>query len=44
MFKHIIIIIIFENRKQAIRLLGQRRYNYLLSQSEFEFTDTNKTN
>ena len=37
MFKHKTSGIIFANRKQAVKLLGQNRYKRLLSNGEFEF-------
>lgn len=36
--------VVFENRKQAIKTMGQRRYNKALSQRDFEFNIDDKNN
>lgn len=41
MFKHRKTGVIFDNRKDAIIIMGQKRYCRFLEQGEFEFYDTN---
>lgn len=37
MFKHIFTGIIYNNRKEAVRVMGQSRYKKALSNREFDF-------
>ncbi len=37
MFVHIPTKLTFENRKQAIKVMGQKRYNAALAKREFDF-------
>lgn len=38
MFVHIPTQLKFENRKQAIAVMGSKRYNIALAKKEFDFT------
>lgn len=42
MFKHIPTGLFFQNRKQAIILMGHKRYNAALKNKEFVFPDKEK--
>lgn len=42
MFKHLPSGVIFQNRKECVKLMGQRRYKRALENKEFEFYITDK--
>jgi len=42
MFKHIFTGLIYNNRKEAVRVMGQSRYKRALKNGEFEFGYTPK--